>query len=170
MLQNGWEAPTTAEPPTWDEPPAKADAVAAEPWPPSSSASAPIPAEAEPEPTPAVVEEIVVEVLEVAPPSTKDTVEVPAAVPAPASAPAPVHTHTHIVQAPAAPSPKLGKAQAAVHAHRLGRYKIPDQPVTMPFGVGGGGVVEKVGMTFGSLSLDGSTYVLFFTPLYEGKC
>lgn len=56
------------------------------------------------------------------------------------------------LQVTATPSPK--PRPAGVHRSSA-RYKIPDQPVTLPVSFGTG--IEKVGMQFGTLSLSGDS-------------
>ncbi|KAF9526076.1 hypothetical protein CPB83DRAFT_858626 [Crepidotus variabilis] len=144
--QNGWEEPTTVEPPSWDD---STQNKTADDWLPTSTAEpvaeplqtevASIPSsESEPEPSveanpPPPVPEAVLE----------EPKPLPAAVVAAQSAlPA---------QVTATPSPKLS-SRPAVTSHRSStRHKIPDQPVTLPISFGTG--IEKVGMQFGSLSL-----------------
>ena len=101
--------------------------------------------------------EPVEEVKEVAPQAPE-----PVAVPTPVVAPAPVPVAVSAPSVTATPSPKLA-GRTAVRAGV--RYKIPEQAVTMPLTFGST-VVEKVGMQFGSLSLNGeeaSWVFLLFT-------
>jgi hypothetical protein len=155
--ESGWEEPTTVEAPTWDEPPPKQETAAiAEPWPPSTEAAAEPPKVEAAQPTAPVAEE-----------KPEAVEEKPAAAPEPVpeqkpevkASPAPVAAHAApalAAQVAATPSPKLSTRPAVRTA---ARYKIPDQPVTMPLSFGTG--LEKVGMQFGSLSLaeDGSVVV-----------
>jgi hypothetical protein len=56
----------------------------------------------------------------------------------------------------ATPSPRLSTRPAASSHRSSARYKVTDQPVTLPLSFGAG--IEKVGMQFGSLSVgDAST-------------
>lgn len=150
--ENGWEAPTTVEAPTWDdEPQAQQQTTTAEAWPPSiepqpepPKVEVPQPVEVVEEQTPAVE----------APPAPEPKVEVKAS-------PAPIPTPPAPISAPLAavtPSPKLTRPVAVSHRSSA-RHKVTDQPVTMPLSFGSG--IEKVGMQFGSLSLagDGSVTV-----------
>lgn len=135
--EQGWEEPTTAAQPTWDdEPQTKPSITATEPWATS----------AEPEP----VEEVHV----------KEEDFEPEVEPTPAPEPAPVEP-----PAPAQPTPKEPESVAkhiapavqirptsAAHRHSA-RFKNTDQPVVMPNNFGAG--LEKIGMQFGSLSLGG---------------
>ena len=144
--ENGWEAPTTVEVPTWDdEPQAQQQTVTAEAWPPSIEPQ-PEPPKVETSQPVEVVEEqtLVVE----APPAPESKVEVEAS-------PAPIPAQLAPISAPQAavtPSPKLSRPVAASHRSSA-RHKVTDQPVTMPLSFGSG--IEKVGMQFGSLSLAG---------------
>ena len=151
--ENGWEAPTTVEPPTWDDEPQAQQTVTAEAWPPSI----------EPQPEPPKVEASQpVEVVEEqtpaveAPPAPEPKVEAKAS-------PAPIPAQLAPISPPQAavtPSPKLSRPVAVSHRSSA-RHKVTDQPVTMPLSFGSG--IEKVGMQFGSLSLtgDGSVTVQY---------
>jgi len=156
--QNGWEEPTTGEAPSWDEP--KPSTTDADVWPPSTTtASEPLAAEPSKEEIPlATVSEVNDEsTAEPAPaPPPEIVIETKPEVPKPSPATSLPPTSA-LPRQVATPSPKL-TTRPAVSSHRSSaRYKIPDQPVTMPLSFGTG--IEKVGMQFGSLSLGGDSSV-----------
>lgn len=171
------EEPTTVEAPTWEEekaPAPKEETTVADPWPPTASAVSAEPAESDapkqPEPAPKVEEKPeAAPVVEEKAPAAPETVAAseptkPEVKPAPSPAPAPA---TPALAAPsaAAPSPKLSARPAAGSHRSSARYKVTDQPVTLPISFGSG--LEKVGMQFGSLSLggDGSVTVQCVIPI-----
>ncbi|KAF7320801.1 CUE domain-containing protein [Mycena chlorophos] len=128
--QTGWEEPTTAQNPSWEEetPVIKPSTSAADVW-------------------ASTVEVVVEEQVVVPEPEPED---LPAAIPVVEVAPLPVEPEP----APpvASPSPSL-KSRPTPSSHRnSARYKVTtDQAVVMPSSFGTG--LEKVGMQFGSLSL-----------------
>lgn len=156
-----WEEPTTVEAPSWDDEPQAEKPVAAEPWPPSTEAST---EQRKPE-TPEVSTHVDLKSESVEEPAPVPEVPVEAKVDSKTISPPSVSAQATPAlasqTAAATPSPKL-TARPAVLSHRSSaRYKIPDQPVTMPLSFGSG--IEKVGMQFGSLSLagDGSVTVQY---------
>lgn len=149
LQESTWEEPTTVEAPVWDEePPQTKQEAEADSWPPSTEAhaepqttAAPTTSDSEPQASEAsaTVSEPVTEVA---------IVDVKPAQPAAAT---PVLS-TQV----ASPSPKLTNRPAVASHRSSARYKVTDQPVTLPLSFGSG--IEKVGMQFGSLSLaDGSS-------------
>ena len=147
--ENGWEEPTTMEGPTWDD--SKQPSVA-EPWPPTDSTL-----DTTEEEVVAVASEGRLEALElvqtaVEPIGDPKQDSPSASVPLVVTGSSPSNRPRLI----ATPSPKLSSRQAAASHRNSARYKVTDQPVTLPlsFGIG----IEKVGMQFGSLSVgDGGT-------------
>ncbi|RDB23852.1 hypothetical protein Hypma_009226 [Hypsizygus marmoreus] len=139
------EEPTTAQAPTWDdEPQTKLSVPEPEQGKPEQPESRATPQQHEAEP----------EVKEPPSPEPKQEQQLPAS----KSEPAPPPTlATPVLAQPAAatPSPKLSGRPAAATHRSSARYKNIDQPVVMPSSFGTG--IEKVGMTFGSLSLGGES-------------
>ncbi|KAF9815650.1 hypothetical protein IEO21_04440 [Rhodonia placenta] len=139
--QQGWEEPTTVEPPTWDdEPQAKIATLSFIGEATSPPADEPQLAESQPEPAPE-----------------------PPVIPEPTTSAIPAQVqHSSIVSEPVvAPQKSLtpvASTRPASSAHRISaKFKTTDQPVVMPssnFGTG----VEKIGMQFGSLSLGGEDF------------
>ena len=143
----GWEEPTTMEGPTWDD---SKQLSAAETW--TDSRLDIINDEAVPVTSESQLEALELAQIAVEPigdakqdsPSTSAPLKVTAS--SPSNRPQPIAT----------PSPKLSSRPAATSHRSSAKYKVTDQPVTLPlsFGVG----IEKVGMQFGSLSVgDGGT-------------
>ncbi|TFY56438.1 hypothetical protein EVG20_g8922 [Dentipellis fragilis] len=143
--QQGWEEPTTAQPPSWDdEPQSKPSITATEPWATS--------AEAQP------VEETKPAAEEPAAPAEPEPVAAPA--PAAPSQPQPTKEQEALPESipkpfAAVPAVQLRPSSAA-HRHSA-RFKTTDSPVILPSHFGTG--VEKIGMQFGSLSLGGDDVV-----------
>ena len=141
--QQGWEEPTTVQPPTWDdEPQSKPSITATEPWVTS----------VEPE---AADEPIVHDDEPISPVDSAPASEQVEASPAPqVQAPQPVKDHEVSVESPPTKA-SLPAVQArplsAAHRHSA-RFKT-DQAVVMPnhFST----AIEKIGMQFGSLGLGG---------------
>jgi hypothetical protein len=142
LQHQGWEEPTTAQPPTWDdEPQVKAPTSAVDAW--LSTTKAPegtqIAEQEEPREPPA--------------PETAPEQDPP-------SLPAQLQNQVQnsqpepSVPAPSKPTvPSVQSRPVAVTNRSSARYKTTDQPVVMPISFGAG--IEKVGMQFGSLSLGG---------------
>ena len=158
----GREEPTTVEGPTWDD---SKQVSVAEAWPPTDGTM-----EATQAQSPLVVTlESHSEALE--PPKAIEPVgdtkqESGSTSASVVATPSP----SNLPQGIATPSPKLS-SRPAVSSHRSSaRYKVTDQPVTLPLSFGAG--IEKVGMQFGSLSVgeasttETSQYVRFihFSP------
>ncbi|TFK71578.1 hypothetical protein BDN72DRAFT_837479 [Pluteus cervinus] len=139
---SGWEEPTTVQPPSWDDEPSGKPAVSVieSSWPPSSEPVDQPKVEAIPEPVP----EEKPEVLSPPPPPAQPDVE-------PVAEPRPLPAVSIQQLVAATPSPKLTTRPSSV-AHRA-RHKTTDQPVVMPSSFGHG--LEKIGMQFGSLNLNG---------------
>ncbi|KAI0920399.1 hypothetical protein AcW1_002154, partial [Taiwanofungus camphoratus] len=136
--QQGWEEPTTVQPPTWDDEPQIQ--LAADSW--AAETKSLVPDEPKPEvkvelpQEPAVTHEIVPSALPAQVQQSSPETEV---APAPMTKPLTPAAHT--------------RPSAASHRSSA-KFKTTDQPVVMPssnFGTG----IEKVGMQFGSLSLGG---------------
>ncbi|KAF8658417.1 hypothetical protein AX16_001968 [Volvariella volvacea WC 439] len=146
----GWEEPTTVQVPTWeDDSSSKPQVSVQETWPTA-------PTNEEAESTKEVAKEQPEEVQQVHEPP--QSAPEPAPVPEPPSEPAAPTIPLQPQPQPAviaAPSPKLTARPSSV-AHRA-RFKITDQPVVMPTSFGPG--IEKIGMQFGSLSLNGDSLV-----------
>lgn len=159
----GWEDPTTAQAPTWDEEPK----AAPEPWVTETSEEEVVELEAEPEAEPQVEEPEVTPEPEVVVVPEPEVEAPPAPAPIPQPSPAPI------------PAKAPRTAPASHRSSAAARYKNADSPVIMPSslfgsagkvgapigfgstspGIGGLGMgVEKVGMQFGSLSLGGDSF------------
>jgi len=135
----GWEEPTTVQHPSWEPDPSPAvDLPSEEP-----KLESPVPEESQVpsrSPTPAQ---------EPAPEPTPATVEPPSQSPAPSlSDPA----TTSVTNIPA--SLKSAPRTATSSSRASARNRLIDQPVVMPSSFGS---VERVGMQFGSLSLNGES-------------
>lgn len=144
-----WEEPTTAQPPTWDDPQVKPLTFTTGTWA-SASEEEPMTEQSESQPPP---QNEVDAVTTHEPPAPEPEQE--QLLPASKSEPMPQQLlATPILSQPAAatPSPKLSGRSAASYRSSA-RYKNIDQPVVMPSSFGTG--IEKVGMQFGSLSLGG---------------
>ena len=137
IQQHEREEPTTVEAPTWDDEPAADQTTGPEAWPltlepPAASAVAEVKAEVEE----SVPEPVITE--------SKSDLET--------RSPAQVSQAISALPAPIS-SPKLTTRPPAALHRTSARYKLTDQPVTMPVSFSTG--IEKVGMQFGSLSLGG---------------
>lgn len=135
----GWEEPTTVQHPLWEPDPSPAvDLPSEEP-----KLESPVPEESQVpsrSPTPAQ---------EPAPEPTPATVEPPSQSPAPSlSDPATISVTT------IPPSLKSAPRTATSSSRASARNRLIDQPVVMPSSFGS---VERVGMQFGSLSLNGES-------------
>jgi hypothetical protein len=149
----GWEEPTTVQPPSWEPEPSQSspavDLPTEEPKPdPPAPSIAPEKSE-EPSKPPAPAPEPAVD-------STPTKVEPPSQPLAP-SLPTPALTSS----AAATPSPKLVSRTAGLSSRASARNRTTDQPVVMPSSFGS---VEKIGMQFGSLTLNAES--LFEPPTY----
>jgi len=151
VQQHGREEPTTAEAPSWDDEPAADQANRPEAWP-MTVESVLEPPKPEP-PAVFVVVEVKSEAVDESVPEAEFITESKPEVET--SSPAQVTQATSALpaQVTATPSPKLTTRPPVVSHRTSARYKVTDQPVTMPVSFGTG--VEKVGMQFGSLSLGG---------------
>ena len=149
VQEHSREEPTTAEAPTWDDEPVT-QVNGPEAWPltvePVLESPTPEP------PTASVVAEVKSEVVDG---SFLETQSITDSKPEePTRAPVQVMPVTSPLPAQITPipSPKLTTRPSA---HRTGaRYKVTDQPVTMPVSFG---TVEKLDMQFGSLSIGGNS-------------
>ncbi|KAI9508034.1 hypothetical protein F5148DRAFT_1284497 [Russula earlei] len=136
--QSGWEEPTTAKSPPWeDEPQPKPPASAAESW----------------DATPAEESKV----FDQATPPSPEPAPAPEPVPAPiaVSLPAPEPVVGLGEAIPKHVTPVQARPSSAAHRHSA-RFKT-DQAVTLPNNFGPG--LEKVGMQFGSLSIGGDEIV-----------
>ncbi|KAI5993701.1 hypothetical protein F5J12DRAFT_426647 [Pisolithus orientalis] len=128
----GWEEPTTVQPPVWDDEPqvkppsddAWTSSLHLQPEPHQEELSVPT---SEPEPVQSTIP----------PCETPQLPEQPAVVPTPSKSPSPV------------------PLRSSIHPHRnASKYKTTDQAVVMPTSSLASGL-DKVGMQFGSLSIGG---------------
>jgi len=135
----GWEEPTTVQHPSWEPDPSPAvDLPSEEP-----KLESPVPEESQVpsrSPTPAQ---------EPAPEPTPATVEPPSQSPAP-SLSDPATTSVTTIPSSLKSAPRTATSSSRASA----RNRLIDQPVVMPSSFGS---VERVGMQFGSLSLNGES-------------
>ncbi|KAF7759751.1 hypothetical protein Agabi119p4_11446 [Agaricus bisporus var. burnettii] len=148
---SGWEDPTTA--PSWEPEP-------------SQPPTAEIPVE-EPQPEPPALETVTEKMEDPPKPPAPVLAPIPEAAPAkmdpsPQTAAPALSASTLTSSAAATPSPKLASRPAVASSRASARNRATDQPVVMPSSFGSG--VEKVGMQFGSLSLNGES-VFESTPV-----
>ena len=152
-LNQTWEEPTTAQPPTWDdEPHVKPPISTADAW---ASLSESVEA-SQPESQPPVQQHEVEPATATEPP-TADPVGKLSLSASKSEPPAQTTLATPTLPqvATATPSPKLASRPPTAPHRGSARYKTTDQPVVMPSSFGAS--VEKVGMQFGSLGLGGES-------------
>lgn len=121
----------------------------------------------EPQPEPPALETIVEKLEDPPKPAAQVQAPVPESTlskvdPSPQSIASSLSTSALASSAAATPSPKLASRSAVASSRASARNRTTDQPVVMPSSFGSG--VEKVGMQFGSLSLNGES--LFETTPY----
>ena len=152
-MNQTWEEPTTAQPPTWDdEPHVKPPISTGDAWGSLSEAVETTQPESQP-----LLQQHETEAVTATEPPTPEPVG-KSSLPASKSEPpaqTTISTPTLPQVAIATPSPKLASRPPAVPHRSSARYKTTDQPVVMPSSFGAS--VEKVGMQFGSLGLGGES-------------
>lgn len=137
--RKGWENPTTVEVPIWEE---SKQPLNVETWPPTDVSKDGLRTDANLHDIPVNQE---------ASPSSEPTSETTPVSPLLKPIDTPQTPSVLPLQVISTPSPKLTTRPAVSSYRTSARYKIPDQPVTLPLSFGPG--IEKVGMQFGSLSV-----------------